>query len=72
MDWEDLGVHQSTYPGTVCLDSVSECAGLPDPKARKETMDLMDIEKRSQRVFGRLEWGKENLGGCGELQSSKT
>lgn len=25
-------------PGTVYLDSVSEYAGLPDPKARKETV----------------------------------
>jgi len=53
--------------GQGCLPSGSRLPG-----ARKETMDLMDIEKRSQRVFGRLEWGKENLGGCGELQSSKT
>lgn len=56
MDWEDLGVHQSTYPGTVCLDSVSECAGLPDPKARKETMVSLifpDLQgRRAERVEG--------------------
>lgn len=56
MDWEDLGVHQSMYPGTVYLDSVSEYAGLPDPKARKETMVSLIVPdlrgRRAERVEG--------------------